>query len=210
MGKKCIPGVFCIENMTLFIMVILVFMVGYLYYTNSAKSSIYIVSPANSQLSQHLSQPITILGQSRDTLNDAYAPPLKNDGIFLRSDSGDIRGQPSMQIPTQSVPINMQTRGFNPSYTQIGILTRTSGGDMILPLMGRRIMNGRSKMQYYTISNTGNLKTKLPVSVNGKSCTGEYGCDEINNGDVVYVEGYNNTFRATVYENGLFSYIPVL
>ena len=210
MGKKCIPGVFCIENMTLFIMVILVFMVGYLYYANSAKSSIYIVSPANAQLSQQLSQPITMFsqGQSQDTLNDAYAPPLKNDGMFLRSDSPDIRGQPNTHVSTnQSVPINMQTRGFNPSYTQIGILTRTSGGDMILPLMGRRIMNGRSKMQYYTISNTGSLNTKLPISVNGKSCTGEYGCDEISNGDTVYVEGYNNTFRATIYENGLFTYI---
>jgi hypothetical protein len=71
-------------------------------------------------------------------------------------------------------------------------------------------MNGRSKMQYYTISNTGNMNTKLPISVNGKSCTGEYGCDEISNGDVVYVEGYKDTFQATIYENGLFSYIPAM
>jgi hypothetical protein len=81
---------------------------------------------------------------------------------------------------------------------------------MILPLMGRRNMAGRDKWQYYTISNTGNLNTKLPVSVNGKSCTGEYGCDDITNGDVVYVEGYNDTFKATIYENSLFNYIPFL
>ena len=184
-------------------------MVTYLYYINFGKSSyspsnspsnIYIMSPQSTAQSN---QPLTMfnLGQSNDILNDAYTPPLKNDGMFFRNDSSDVRS---------AVPINIQTRGFSASYSQIGILTRTSGGDMILPLMGRRIMNGRSKMQYYTISNTGSLNTKLPVSVNGRSCSGEYGCDEISNNDVVYVEGYNNTFRATVYENGLFSYIPVL
>jgi ferredoxin-NADP reductase len=76
--------------------------------------------------------------------------------------------------------------------------------------MGRRHMSGRDKWQYYTISNTGNLNTKLPISVNGKSCTSEYGCDQIMNGDSVYVEGYKNTFKATVYENNMFSYIPVV
>ena len=80
---------------------------------------------------------------------------------------------------------------------------------MILPLMGRKHMSGRDKWQYYTISGSGNLNTKLPISVNGKSCTGEYGCDDIFNGDIVYVEGYNDTFRVTMYENNMFQYIPV-
>ena len=199
MGKKCIPGIICIENMTLFILIIVVFIVVYLYYAKSG-SNIYIVSPSNSATTL----PVNMMyGQTQDTINDVYAPPLKNDGVFFPRDSGDIRGQPA-------VPINVQTRGYSGFYSQIGILTRTNGGDMILPLMGRRIMNGRNKLQYYTISNTGNLNTKLPISVNGKSCSGEYGCDEISNGDVVYTEGYNDTFKATVYENGLFSYIPVL
>ena len=74
--------------------------------------------------------------------------------------------------------------------------------------MGRLTMTGRDKWQYYTISNSGNLNTKLPVSVNGKSCTSEYGCDNIYNGDSVYVEGYNDSFSATIYENSPFRYIP--
>jgi hypothetical protein len=48
----------------------------------------------------------------------------------------------------------------------------------------------------------------LPVQVKGKKCSSEYGCDEINNGDEVYVEGYSKTYKATIYDNGLFSYIP--
>jgi hypothetical protein len=127
---------------------------------------------------------------------------MKTDGIYFPRDSGDVRG----------IPVNVQTRGTNMSYQQVGILTRAinNGQDMILPLMGRRLMTGRDKWQYYTISNTGNMNTKLPVSLNGKSCTGEYGCDDINNGDNVYVEGYNDTFRVTIYENSLFNYIPYL
>ena len=92
----------------------------------------------------------------------------------------------------------------------MGILTRIGGGDLILPLMGRRTMTGRDKYEYYAISNTGNINTKLPISVNGKSCTSEYDCDDINNGDTVYVQGYNDAFQVTMYENSNFRYIPYL
>jgi hypothetical protein len=116
--------------------------------------------------------------------------------------------QTQMQLPTMDTlrdpyapPMRMEMRE---SYSQIGILTRD---ELILPLMGRQYMRGRDKWQYYTISNTGNLNTKLPVSVKGKSCTSEYGCDQIMNGDQIYVEGYNNTFNATVYENNMFRYM---
>ena len=41
----------------------------------------------------------------------------------------------------------------------------------------------------------------------GKSCTNEYGCDELSNGDKIYVEGYNNVFNVTIYENSIFTYM---
>jgi hypothetical protein len=43
--------------------------------------------------------------------------------------------------------------------------------------MGRRV--DRNKMQYYAISNTGTMNTKLPLKNKGRSCTDERGCDEI-------------------------------
>lgn len=171
MGKKCIPGVICIENMTLFVLILIL---GFSVYVYSKSQTI---QPPSIQIHQ-LSPPISQLRQqpTLNVLDDPYVPPLKN---------------PNMRM----------------DYSQIGILTKN---EMILPLMGRRHMNGRDKWQYYTISNTGNLNTKLPVSVKGKSCTSEYGCDEIMNGDTVYVEGYNDTFKSTIYENSMFSYIPYL
>jgi hypothetical protein len=204
MGKKCIPGVLCVENMTLFLLFVILVLIVYFYYNISKinnrnanvsdSTKVIVVNPP----------PVNNLGAIStrlDPFNDPYAPPMKSDGIYYPRTSGDVRG----------VPVNIETRGLSTGYQQVGILNRLNGSsDMILPLMGRRSMAGRDKWQYYTISNTGNLNTKLPVSVNGKSCTSEYGCDNINNGDTVYVEGYNDTFRATVYENNLFQYIPQL
>ena len=93
----------------------------------------------------------------------------------------------------------------------MGILTKNgSPENLILPLMGRRTMSGRDKWNYYTISNSGSVNTRLPVSVKGKSCTSEYGCDDIMNGEQVYVEGYDSTFKVTKYENNEFQYIPVI
>jgi hypothetical protein len=207
MGKKCIPGFFCIENMTLFLLIVIVILLIYLWYTQFVKpiqkheneqsqSKIIVVSQPNTI-------PLAAISTRNNPFTDPYAPPLKSDGLFYPTNSGDVRG-----IPLQ-VPINIETRGLTTGYQQVGILTRTNDrNEMILPLMGRRNLAGRDKWQYYTMSNTGNLNTKLPVSVNGKSCTNEYGCDEVYNGDVVYVEGYKDTFVATIYENNLFRYLP--
>jgi hypothetical protein len=214
MAKKCIPGVFCIENMTLAILLFLFIVLAYMYYVFIVKVS----ENGNKQTIVYQQIPsIPLNGISTripNVIMDPYGPPYKTDGNYFPSDSGDIRGLPGIQqMPIQvnrGIPVNIETRGLGLDYSQLGILTRGNGSDMILPLMGRRLMSGLDKWQYYTISNTGNMNTKLPISVKGRSCSGEYGCDSIMNGDMVYVEGYNDTFRVTVYETGKFSYIPYI
>ena len=81
--------------------------------------------------------------------------------------------------------------------------------DLILPLMGRPLIANRDKWNFYSMSDQ-NHSIKLPISHNGKSCTNEYGCDNLYNGDIVYVEGYNDAFKVTMYENEGLSYIPIL
>jgi hypothetical protein len=132
---------------------------------------------------------------------------LKSNGYYFPSDSSDIRGLPALK----NVPVQLNTCSFNTGYSQIGILTRKNSNDgVILPLFGRLSCGRRDKWQYYTISNTGNLNTKLPVTFNGKNCTSEMGCMELNSGDNVFVEGYKDTFVATVYETGAFAYNPYI
>ncbi len=148
-------------------------------------------------------QPIVVI----PPVSDVSPPGLV--ALSARNDPMQSEYAPPLKIESYGLPINIKTRGYEGNYSQLGILTRESGENMILPLMGRRSTSGRDKHQYYTMTNTaGNINTKLPVSVKGRSCTSEMGCDEIYNNDAVYVEGYNDTFRATIYENALYSYIP--
>ena len=141
----------------------------------------------------------TFSNVSSDVLLNPYEPPLRDDRIF-RTNIPDPRG----------VPINIRTQGVETDYRQIGILTRVGAGSkVILPLMGRPVLTNRDKWNFYTMSEQNNM-VKLPISNKGRSCTNEYGCDNLYNGDTVYVEGYNDTFKVTVYENQTMRYIPFL
>ena len=114
-------------------------------------------------------------------------------------------------VPPGRMPINISTNigAVSGPYRQVGILNSTSGNNIILPLMGRALYTNRSKYQYYTMSDQ-NTSIKLPISRSGRSCTNEHGCDEIYNGDTVYVQGYNKAFKATIYENDTLQYIPYI
>jgi hypothetical protein len=140
-----------------------------------------------------------------DVLEDPYAPPLRNDSYF-----GGINGGigANMMMPMAAgMPINVRTQGppINTNYRQVGLLTRINGKETILPLMGRPLQKNRDKWQFYTMSDKNN-SVKLPISFKKKSCTGEYGCDNIYNGDTVYVEGYKDAFQATIYDNAVMEY----
>ncbi len=206
MPKKCPPGVICFENVTIVFIILILFIVSYMFYLNIRFNPI-TPSQETQKIIVRPSIPPQTISSRHDIFNDPYAPPLKSDGLYFRNDSSDIRGVPPIHPPIQ-VPVNIETRGLSTQYSQMGILTSNTGDNLILPLMGRRHMSGRDKWQYYTISNTGSLNTKLPISVNGKSCTSEYGCDQIMNNESVFVSGYNNEFNATIYENNMFNYIP--
>ena len=125
-----------------------------------------------------------------DPLKDPYIPPVKCD----------------MGSLDHGIPINIPTQRTSQEYTQIGIL---SSKQVILPLMGRRTIISRDKWQYYTISGGDkSLQTKLPIKVKGRNASAENGVDEIYTNDEVYVEGLKELFTVTIYETGLFSYLP--
>ena len=108
-----------------------------------------------------------------------------------------------------NIPINIPTQGigFNTNYEQIGILTNNK--EEILPLYGKLLLTNRSKWSYYTMNNSYN-SIRLPISYKNRSCTSEYGCDELMNGDKVYVEGYNSVFDVKIYEKNTLNYIPLI
>lgn len=202
---KCLPNMFCIRNTTIFFIVILSVIGIYFFYSNYLKMAVTQSMPAMPSTPTSASMPPLFMISSRaansDILEDPYAPPLRNDSYF-----GGI-GQNMMMPMAAGIPINIRTQGppVNTNYRQVGLLTRINGKETMLPLMGRPLQKNRDKWQFYTMSDKNN-SVKLPISFKKKSCTSEYGCDNIYNGDTVYVEGYKDAFQATIYDNAVMEY----
>ena len=192
--KKCQPGVFCIENMTLVLLLLIIAIIGYLIHCHYSRIG-GGTHTTHDVINNIVSTPANG-GAREDILLNPYTPPYRNDGY------GMLRNQ---MIATNVGSVDV-------SYRQIGILTPTSKTaisdtqtNQILPLMGRPLFTNRDKWQFYTMTKNG---IKLPITNNGKSGSNEYGCDNIYNGDTIYVEGYSEGFRATVYENDTLRYMP--
>jgi hypothetical protein len=219
--KKCPPGVICVENVTMLLLFIILLVLGcfiYMNYSNNKNVTIndtdYITVKNSRESSNDLglfnrllpSWPYNNL--QKDVLLDPYAAPFKNDR-YLVSDATHVQ----QSAIKSAIPINVSTNigAVDTNYRQMGIITPLNGAskDNILPLMGRPLFTNRDKWQYYTISNQHN-NVKLPISFKGRSALNDYGVDQIFNGDTIYVEGYNEPFRVTVYENDTIKYLPFI
>jgi hypothetical protein len=212
MGKKCIPGILCIENYTLLFLTFVIFVILYFMYIkyninlnkNSYNNNNY--NNNNSYNEKHCFynyDNLPTLGngynnKEHDVLLNPYSAPIRDDRVYNNSNYGGPR-----------VAINVPTQSINTSYRQIGILTRVNGSETILPLLGRPLFTNRDKWNFYTM-NDKNGMIKLPVRFKNKSCTSSQGCDNLYSGDTVYVEGYSDTFRVTIYDNNTLEYIPSL
>lgn len=212
--SKCPPGVICFENFTFIFVIISLLTIIYFIYirqssynghnmsishkgNNNIQAEYGNESNMNSLFGLFPRPSYSYSNVQNDVLMNPYAPPLKDDRVIM---TNDVRG---------GIPINVNTRAVDTSYRQVGLLKRMSGQEMLLPLMGRPLYVGRDKWQYYTMTDSNN-QIKLPVSFKSKSCTSEYGCNEISNGDTVYVDGLNATFQVTMYDNATMRYLPFL
>ena len=201
MVKKCAPGVICFENVTIIlIIIILIIAIVYLFSLSQKNNTVVVQRETASHSHLRPNYGYTNLPPAHDTMSDPYSPPLKDERFLVAA--RDIRGY---------IPVNVPTQGVDETYRQVGILTplNSKNGTTILPLMGRPLITNRDKWQYYCI-NDKERGIKLPVSHNGRSCTNEYGCDNLYNGDTVFIEGYNDTFKVTVYDNAPMRYIPFI
>ena len=204
MARKCPSGVFCIDNVTL---LVLVCIIGIIIYMLFQQNFLFNTERNNKR------NPIIVVDKQRNDpfyTNPNYVMSRNNGEIFLNPYAPPLKRNPFFPNHNRSgVPINVPTSHYDLQYRQVGILTRSHGKETILALFGRPLHSNRNKWQYYTMTDKNNL-IKLPVSKGGKSCTATYGCDEIYNGDSIYVEGYNDGFQATIYDNAEPRYIPYL
>jgi len=223
--KKCPPGVICVENMTLLFIVLATAAIAFFIWQKQSRArdaspnvdQTFVFQgkggPGMVPFSQQtagdyydgagdirLKPNVAYTNAPKDVLLNPYAPPLRDERYMVAE-----RGS--------GVPINVSTSidAVDTTYRQVGLLTPIQGptDGKMLPLMGRPIFVSRDKWQYYTMSEQRN-SLKLPISRNGRSATTEYGVDKLFNGDQVYVEGYNQPFKVTTYDNDVVKYIPYI
>ena len=204
--RKCRSGVICIDNVSFLLIFLMVMMILVFFYMiinkpvniNDTNNIRIETREPTGRFNNPLvpSWPYTNL-PANDVLLNPYAPPLSDERYMVPN----------------AVPINVPTNigAVSATYRHMGILTpfQQSSADKILPLMGRPLFVNRDKWQYYTISNQHN-NVKLPIIFKKKNGLNDYGVDQIYNGDIVYVEGYQHSFKATIYENDTIRYLPFL
>ena len=185
MSKRCPPGTFCIENVTLVFVILCICIVLYFMFQKKPVVEKEIVYKPQAVDYPYFNKPNAMYTNiPGDTLMNPYAPPLK----------------PNMLI---NIPTNIGYNGCTP-YRQLGILTPLQKHhDRILPLMGRPLFSNRDKWQYYTMSDQNN-SVKLPIRVNGRNGLNEYGVDSLYDKDTVFVEGYKEAFQVTIYDNNIY------
>lgn len=181
MSKQCPPNTICIETTTMVVLGALVILSFFLL-----RDSL---------------PPLSNPPPTKPDVNPAPIPvynPIPLDSYTRQPQ--DVLLNPYAPPLRLSVPDNSK-------YHQIGILKTQGGPTIVIPLMAKALNNKRDMWQYYTLHDR-NTIVKLPVINKGKSCTDERGCDGLNTGDTVMVEGYDKPFIVTLYDSGAYSYNP--
>jgi hypothetical protein len=111
---------------------------------------------------------------------------------------------------TSSIPVypkELPSYDNNREYQQVGILTSNDNNEpIILPLFSKRANNHRDRWNYYTTTDK-NTMLRLPISHDNMKCDDDIGCNEIYDGNTLYIEMYKGkTFTATIYKKQAPSY----
>ena len=235
MAKKCPPGFICIENLTMIFIIVITLIFLYIvqyninnYYNKGYKDIsrdpqkilVHIPHPHPHPLTSQPPQPpmhmnigyIPHPNQAYtnvpgDVLLNPYEPPLNDERYLVPN---------QIFVPPGRVPINIDTNPglVNTNFRQVGLLTphshkKNTENNKIIPLMGRPLFIKRDLWQYYTMSDQNN-SIKLTIFVNKRSSMNEYGCNQLYSGDKVFVEGYNQWFKVSIYDGSTTPYIPYL
>jgi len=145
------------------------------------------------------------VSNNRRLINDPLYPPLSRNPHIETS---------------KGLPINIETRESGGDFQQIGMLSKDSVIDdseksgnnndsVILPLYGKPTYKGSTKWLYYTESDRNNA-IKIPLTINGKDCTDDIGCSELNDNDKVSISSYNGDFNVKMYKFNKPRYIPYI
>lgn len=206
-GGSCPPGTFCIENLTLLFLLLVLGVCGYCLYTSFMRSKgDYTIQP-NSIMHHHNN-----LGPHLHSLEN-----MKNHLMFNVSSSSGYDMLRPLADPKVSVSSDPKDTLLNPyappvhvnqphAYKQVGYLKNDSHGHVMFPLFAKPQHLRRDKWYYYTIYNN----IKLPVYSKGRKCSSEHGCDSLYSGDTVTLENLPGNFQVSTYDNETLVYDPMI
>ena len=107
-----------------------------------------------------------------------------------------------------AMPVNIETQKVE-EYQNIGYLFNSQNRKHILPLFGRRVHSRSSHWNYFTKSSNHSYSIKIPLTYKNRQCDDEYGCEELYDGDEVFLDEYDTLFKVKLYEKTI-RYIPYL
>lgn len=109
---------------------------------------------------------------------------------------------PPIDISNNNIaPNTLYVRGYDEGTQQVGVLTKVFGKDNnVWPLYGRKMYRNDNKWEYFTrMGQFGVIMPVIPYRNN----------EELNTNDEVAIDGMEEKYRVTVYDNDIPQYLPV-
>lgn len=176
-SKKNINGTYVLYFVIFILVLLLTIVSTLLYYSNNKKENKTIVAK----------------------VEDCHCPKV------------DVDVKSAIPVYPKELPTYDNNREGNAdaAYQQVGILTSNdsdSGEPTILPLFSKRANNHRDRWNYYTTTDK-NTMLRLPIRHDNMNCDDDIGCNEIYDGNTLYIEMYKGkTFTVTIYKKQTLSY----
>ena len=104
-------------------------------------------------------------------------------------------------------PFNYPTRGPPEEYDMVGFLQDSDDSSKLQQLYGRRTYPNSNSWNYFVKSSQYH-QIPIPVTLDGRNCTDETGCKELQNNDNINL--LNKEHSATIYKPEPYYYNPLV
>lgn len=175
--------------LTILLIGVLVFLVYHL--TNLHQPTVIIKESPTNKENQLAKEPTVII---KEIIKEEDNEPYRED-IY----------RPDIRRRIRTPPFNYPTRGPPEQYDMVGFLQDSEDPNKLQQLYGRRTYPNSNNWNYYVKSDQYH-QIPIPVNIDGKNCTDETGCKELQNKDNINI--FNKQQTATIYKPEPYYYNP--
>lgn len=140
----------------------------------------------------------------QDSLYEIVQP-----SVFVMEIESDDEDEPYRddiyRRPVRRPPFNYPTRGPPGEYDRVGFLQDPDDPNKLQELFGRPTYPNSNNWNYFVKSDQYH-QIPIPVTMDGKNCTDETGCTELNNQESINL--FNKQHTATIYKPEPYYYNP--